>query len=167
MAASKFLDHRDSRRGVRRRARTTADARGANTVADSILRPDANSRDDTSHAVEHDPTGDSDRDAQRDAVAVNNSARQRPADRTDSDADDRVIASKLVNGVTTYSRPLCPYPALPRYSGSGDTTKADSFDCVDDGEPVDNQPPAPKYLDDRHNYPIVPIGDDPPDGDKR
>ena len=36
-----------------------------------------------------------------------------------------------------------------------------------DGEPVDNQPPAPKYLDDRHNYPIVPIDDDTHDSDKR
>jgi hypothetical protein len=42
----------------------------------------------------------------------------------------------------------------------GDPTKAENFDCVDDGAPVDNQPPAPRYLDDGDNYPIVPIDDD-------
>jgi feruloyl esterase len=80
---------------------------------------------------------------------------------------DRVVASKVVGGVTTLTRPLCPYPALSRYRGVGDPTKAESFDCVDDGEPVDNQPPAPKYLNDRDNYPIVPIDDDPGDDNKR
>jgi feruloyl esterase len=80
---------------------------------------------------------------------------------------DRVIASKVVADVTTFTRPLCPYPASSRYRGVGDPTKAESFDCVDDGAPVDNQPPAPRYLDDGDNYPIVPINDDPPDGHKR
>jgi hypothetical protein len=69
--------------------------------------------------------------------------------------------------VPVLTRPLCSYPALPRYRGVGDTTKAESFDCVDDGEPVDNQPPAPRYLDDGDNYPIVPIDDDRRDHDRR
>jgi feruloyl esterase len=72
-------------------------------------------------------------------------------------APDQIIASKVVNGVTTFSRPLCPYPALPRYSGLGDPTQASSFNCVADEDPDDNQPPAPIYLDDGRNYPIVPI----------
>jgi feruloyl esterase len=72
---------------------------------------------------------------------------------------DRVVASKFVGGVPVFSRPLCPYPALARYSGVGDPTKAESFVCVDDREPADNQPPAPRYLDDGDNYPIVPIDD--------
>jgi feruloyl esterase len=80
---------------------------------------------------------------------------------------DRVVASKVVGGVTTFTRPLCPYPALPRYRGVGDPTKTESFDCVDDREPVDNQPPAPRYLDDGDNYPIVPIDDDRRDHDRR
>jgi feruloyl esterase len=75
---------------------------------------------------------------------------------------DQIIASKVVNGVTTFTRPLCPYPALPRYSGAGDPTKASSFACVDDSDHDDNQPPAPKYLDDGDNYPIVPIDDHDP-----
>ena len=69
--------------------------------------------------------------------------------------------------MTASAGSLCPYPASSRYRGVGDPTKAESFDCVDDGAPVDNQPPAPRYLDDGDNYPIVPINDDPPDGHKR
>jgi len=65
----------------------------------------------------------------------------------------------VVNGMTTLTRPVCPYPELPRYSGVGDTTKASSFVCAADSDHDDNQPPAPKYLDDGDNYPIVPIDD--------
>ena len=36
---------------------------------------------------------------------------------------DRIIAYHVTNGVTDVSRPVCPYPALPRYRGVGDTTK--------------------------------------------
>ena len=70
---------------------------------------------------------------------------------------DRIIAYKVMDGVDLFSRPVCPYPTLPRYSGVGDTTKASSFICVADHDRDDNQPPAPKYLDDGDNYPIVPI----------
>ena len=72
---------------------------------------------------------------------------------------DKIIASRVVNGMTTLTRPVCPYPELPRYSGVGDTTKASSFVCAADSDHDDNQPPAPKYLDDGDNYPIVPIDD--------
>jgi feruloyl esterase len=74
-------------------------------------------------------------------------------------APDRIVASKVVNGVTTFTRPICPYPALPLYRGVGDTTKADSFACVADRDHDDNQPPAPEYLDDGHNFPVVPLDD--------
>jgi feruloyl esterase len=74
-------------------------------------------------------------------------------------APNQIIVSKVVNGVTTFTRPICPYPALPRYSGVGDVTDAGSFACVADTDHDDNQPPAPKYLNDHHNYPIVPIDD--------
>jgi hypothetical protein len=74
-------------------------------------------------------------------------------------APDQIIAAKVVNGVTTFSRPLCPYPALPRCRGAGDPTQASSFVCAADEDHDDNQPPAPKYLDDGDNYPIVPIAD--------
>src|SRR3984893_5704207 len=75
-------------------------------------------------------------------------------------APGRIPASKVTSaGVTLFSRPVCPYPELPRYSGVGDTTKASSFVCVDDHDRDNNQPPAPKYLNDGDNYPIVPIDD--------
>jgi feruloyl esterase len=74
-------------------------------------------------------------------------------------APDQLLASKIANGVMAFTRPLCPYPALPRYSGAGDPTKASSFACVADSDRDDNQPPAPKYLDDGDNFPIVPIDD--------
>jgi feruloyl esterase len=74
-------------------------------------------------------------------------------------APEQIIASNVAGGVTAFTRPLCPYPALPRYTGVGDTTKASSFVCVDDSDHDGNQPPAPKYLNDRDNYPIVPIDD--------
>jgi feruloyl esterase len=72
-------------------------------------------------------------------------------------APDRIIAYHVTGNVQDFSRPVCPYPALPRYSGTGDTTKASSFRCVADDGHDDNQPPAPKYLDDGDNYPIVPV----------
>jgi feruloyl esterase len=72
-------------------------------------------------------------------------------------APDQIIVSKVVKCVTTFARPVCPYPALPRYSGVGDTTKASNFMCAADSDHDDNQPPAPKYRDDGDNYPIIPI----------
>src|SRR5215472_14794993 len=74
-------------------------------------------------------------------------------------APDRIIAYHVANGVQDFSRPVCPYPALPRYSGAGDGTKASSFVCAADSDRDKNQPPAPKYLDDGDNYPIVPSDD--------
>ena len=82
-------------------------------------------------------------------------------------APNRIIAYHVAGNVQDFSRPVCPYPALPRYSGTGDTTKASSFVCVADEHHDDNQPPAPKYLDDGDNYPIVPVdGNHGPDHDR-
>jgi feruloyl esterase len=41
-------------------------------------------------------------------------------------APDKLIASRLRNGVVERSRPIFPYPILARYSGTGDPRKADS-----------------------------------------
>ena len=38
-----------------------------------------------------------------------------------------ILATKLDSPL---SRPLCPYPALPRYKGAGDTNDAASFECA-------------------------------------
>jgi feruloyl esterase len=41
-------------------------------------------------------------------------------------APDRLLATKRGSPL---ARPLCAYPALARYKGSGDTNAAASFDC--------------------------------------
>ncbi|MBY0420980.1 MAG: tannase/feruloyl esterase family alpha/beta hydrolase, partial [Parvularculaceae bacterium] len=46
-------------------------------------------------------------------------------------APERVIARHAPEaGEPTFSRPLCPYPALPRYRGSGDPADAANWDCA-------------------------------------
>lgn len=40
---------------------------------------------------------------------------------------------------------LCPFPTVPRYSGTGDTNGAASFVCIDD-HATDNPMAAPEYL---------------------
>ncbi len=44
-------------------------------------------------------------------------------------APDRVIASRLTNGAVTRTRPLCPYPQIAKYKGTGSTDEAASFSC--------------------------------------
>lgn len=44
-------------------------------------------------------------------------------------APDRVVATRLVNGVVDRLRPLCPYPQAAAYVGRGDTNDAASFEC--------------------------------------
>ena len=45
-------------------------------------------------------------------------------------APDRIIASHLTNGIVDRTRPLCPYPAVATYIGSGSTDDAANFACV-------------------------------------
>jgi feruloyl esterase len=42
---------------------------------------------------------------------------------------DRIIASKVATGTTVRTRPLCPYPQVATYRGSGSTDDAASFSC--------------------------------------
>ena len=44
-------------------------------------------------------------------------------------APERLIVSKIVNGKTTRTRPLCPYPQVAKWSGSGSTDDAANFAC--------------------------------------
>jgi hypothetical protein len=44
-------------------------------------------------------------------------------------APDSLIASKIVGGAVTRSRPLCPYPQVARYKGQGSTDDAANFEC--------------------------------------
>ena len=45
-------------------------------------------------------------------------------------APDQLIASKVTNGQTVRTRPLCPYPQVARYKGSGSIDDAANFSCV-------------------------------------
>ncbi len=42
---------------------------------------------------------------------------------------DRIVASRTVEGRTEMTRPLCPYPEVARYDGSGDPNTEASFSC--------------------------------------
>lgn len=44
-------------------------------------------------------------------------------------APERIVASKVSNGVVDYTRPLCLYPTVARYDGRGDSNRASSFNC--------------------------------------
>jgi feruloyl esterase len=44
-------------------------------------------------------------------------------------APDRIIAARMVNGVTIRTRPLCPYPRKAVYVGTGSTDDAATFVC--------------------------------------
>jgi feruloyl esterase len=63
-------------------------------------------------------------------------------------APTSVIATKYNNDTPqlgiAMQRPLCVYPQIPVYKGSGDPTVASSFKCVTD-ESEFNQMPAPQY----------------------
>jgi feruloyl esterase len=45
-------------------------------------------------------------------------------------APDSIIATHRTNGVVDRTRPLCPYPKVAKYKGSGDVNRAESFTCA-------------------------------------
>jgi feruloyl esterase len=45
-------------------------------------------------------------------------------------APERMIASKTSNGVTSRTRPLCPYPQIAKWNGNGSTDDAANFVCA-------------------------------------
>jgi feruloyl esterase len=45
------------------------------------------------------------------------------------EAPDRIVASREVDGHTERTRPLCPYPQVATYTGSGSTDEAANFEC--------------------------------------
>jgi Tannase and feruloyl esterase len=62
-------------------------------------------------------------------------------------APETIPATKFVADTppaVQMTRPLCLYPKVAKYKGSGDTNAAANFVCVAD-EPDFNQTPAPKY----------------------
>jgi feruloyl esterase len=44
-------------------------------------------------------------------------------------APDRIEAARVVSGATVRTRPLCPYPQVATYKGSGSTDDAANFSC--------------------------------------
>jgi feruloyl esterase len=42
---------------------------------------------------------------------------------------DRIIASRIRDGKTERTRPLCPYPQVATYKGTGSTDDAANFSC--------------------------------------
>jgi feruloyl esterase len=44
-------------------------------------------------------------------------------------APESILAAHVENGVTKFTRPLCPYPAQATYKGNGDTNDAANFVC--------------------------------------
>jgi hypothetical protein len=45
-------------------------------------------------------------------------------------APDRLVATRAINGVVDRLRPLCGYPKVATYTGSGDTNDASNFVCT-------------------------------------
>jgi Tannase and feruloyl esterase len=48
-------------------------------------------------------------------------------------APDKIVASHSTHGVVDMTRPLCPYPKMARWNGSGSTNDAANFVCVRKG----------------------------------
>jgi feruloyl esterase len=46
-------------------------------------------------------------------------------------APSQIVASHMTDGKVDRTRPLCPYPRIARYNGSGNPAEAASFACVD------------------------------------
>lgn len=42
---------------------------------------------------------------------------------------DQIVASRIRNGKTERTRPLCPYPEVATYKGTGSTDEAANFSC--------------------------------------
>jgi feruloyl esterase len=64
-------------------------------------------------------------------------------------APNSVIATKYNNDVPQLGiiarRPICSYPKIATYTGTGDPSVAESFICADEKIAVDNPKPAPQY----------------------
>ena len=45
-------------------------------------------------------------------------------------APDQLVASKVTDGEVERSRPLCPFPQVARYGGTGSPDDAANFACV-------------------------------------
>ncbi len=53
-------------------------------------------------------------------------------------APDKIIASHLSNGAVDRTRPLCPYPQVARWKGTGSSDDASQFTCIGEVRTVPN-----------------------------
>ena len=61
-------------------------------------------------------------------------------------APETIVATKFVNDTppaVQMTRPLCLFPKVAKYTGSGDPNVAANFVCV--AHDLDSQTPAPKF----------------------
>jgi feruloyl esterase len=49
---------------------------------------------------------------------------------TTGKAPEKIVASHLADGKVDKTRPLCPFPKVAKWSGSGSTDDAANFSCV-------------------------------------
>jgi feruloyl esterase len=65
-----------------------------------------------------------------------------------NEAPASLLASHGASGATgkSFTRPLCPYPQIARYDGTGAPEDAASFSCVESGRAISPQRPATNYL---------------------
>ena len=45
-------------------------------------------------------------------------------------APAQIVASRVVAGKVERTRPLCPYPQVARYKGTGSLAEAENFACL-------------------------------------
>jgi feruloyl esterase len=60
-------------------------------------------------------------------------------------APDRLIASHVTNGKVDRTRPLCMYPLVARWKGTGSSDEAANFSCVAQEAPV-----SPRKMTSQH-----------------
>jgi feruloyl esterase len=46
------------------------------------------------------------------------------------EAPSKIVAAKLVDGMPSRTHPLCPYPTVAQYRGSGEPGAAENFECA-------------------------------------
>jgi hypothetical protein len=61
-----------------------------------------------------------------------------------AEGDRHQIRQRDAAGGVQMQRPLCVYPQIPEYKGTGDPSLAASFSCVTDQREF-NEIPAPEY----------------------
>ena len=45
-------------------------------------------------------------------------------------APQQILGSRIENGITVRTRPVCPYPSVAKWNGTGNPNDAGSFTCV-------------------------------------